>query len=337
MKKQLSIILTFLMLVALLPLAKPADAVAPSVSMLMGTTVVFSVPDGAMRIALGDNSIAELKIPDGQNHEILITAKKQGFTNFIVWPVHGSPRQYYLEVLPPGRQETIMVRIKVLEVSRGALNKLGVNLGETLQINEAPPSSPFRIGLPIRETYLQATINMLAQEKKAKVLAEPTLLCENNATASFLSGGEIPIPLITQSNVNIEWKRYGVQLEFKPIVQEADTIIMHLRPEVSSIDSQNSIELTNIKVPAIATRFADTTVTLKSGQSIVIAGLAREEKSRTATKIPLLGEIPVIGEFFRTNNDQDNYSELVFTVTPTLMTNNTVTPEQDYGTRMKNE
>ncbi len=316
----------------------PSLAAVPNISMAMGTTTVFVAPDGVTRIAIGDSSIADIVTPPGQIREILITAKKQGFTNFIVWLAKGTSRQYFLEVLPPGRQETVLVRIKVLEVARGSLSKLGFNLSDTLQIGEAPPSSPFRFGLPIRESTLTTTINLLSQEKKAKVLAEPTLLCANNATASFLSGGEFPIPLIARDSVNIEWKRFGVMLTFQPIVQETDTIIMRLRPEVSSLDYQNGIELPTIKVPGIATRFAETTVTLQSGQSIVIAGLTKEENNKTAYKVPFLGDIPFVGEFFRTTQDERKYSELVFIVSPTLMTNmsnTSVKPEEDYGERMK--
>lgn len=312
--------------------AEKTQAMTPHISIPQGTTTVFSAPDGVARIVIGDSSIADVTSAAGQNKEILIIAKKQGFTNFIVWPLHGSPRPYYLEVLPPGRRETILVRIRVLEVAKGNVDKLGINFNESVDIAEAPPSSALRIGLPIRESYLKATINMLTTEKKAKVLAEPTLLCSNNATASFLSGGEVPIPLITQNSVTVEWKKFGVQLSMQPTVQEADTIIMKLRPEVSSLDNQSGIELTNLKVPGVATRFAETTVTLQSGQSIVIAGLAKEEERTNATKIPILGEIPVLGQFFRTTALERTQSELVFIVTPALVEpNSTIKPEADYG------
>jgi pilus assembly protein CpaC len=152
------------------------------------------------------------------------------------------------------------------------------------------------------------------------ILAEPNLTALSGETASFLAGGEFPIP-VSQSlgAVTIEYKQYGVGLAFTPVVLEDGRISMRVRPEVSELSDAGSVTLNNFKVPALTTRRAETTVELGSGQSIMIAGLLRNNATNSVNKAPFLGDLPILGALFRSTQWQRQETELVIIVTPYLV------------------
>jgi pilus assembly protein CpaC len=151
-------------------------------------------------------------------------------------------------------------------------------------------------------------------------LAEPNLTALSGETASFLAGGEFPIP-ISQSlgAVTIEYKQYGVGLAFTPIVLADGRISMRVRPEVSQLSDAGSVVLNNFKVPALTTRRAETTVELGSGQSFMIAGLLQNSNNNNIEKAPYLGDLPILGALFRSTKFQRQETELVVIVTPYLV------------------
>lgn len=331
MKPRLLILCLALLGAFLLP-ARPAAARAPDVVIPLGQTTVFTVPMGVTRVAIGDGTIAGVSlIQDGTGRTLLIEAKKPGLTNFLVWQNGGSVQNYLLEVLSSRRPETIAIRIKIIEVKDGDAASTGLKWSEQIKFREAPPESPFRLGLPIRDSLLEATINMLLQEKRARLLAQPTLVTMNGREATFLAGGELPVVIQTPQAVGVEWKQFGVRLRVTPSLEGVDDVILNLNPEVSSIDRQNAVMIGNFNIPAIATRTASTSVSLKDGQSVVLAGLLKEESREVASKIPLLGQIPVLGALFTTTTTERDDSELVIIVSPTIVRNNEVKPESEYG------
>lgn len=331
----------FILLLALPAL--PAVAAAPDIVIRMGQTIVYTVPEGVERVAVGDGEIIDAKPLSGQNRDLLISAKKPGFTNFLVWPsptkgpdgrtLQGPVRNYNIEVLTNRRPETVAVRVKVLEVSRADDGKVGVDWSDSVSWIEAPPNAPFRFGLPTRETLIEAKLDMLVQERKAKILAQPTLLSLNGASASFMAGGEIPIPLVLQNSVSIEWKPFGVKLSVTPRVEGADTIVLAVRPEVSRIDRLNAVTLPGVSVPAISTRWTESYMQLRSGETIAMAGLLEDNDEETVSGIPFLSGLPFLGEIFKTHQTRRNHTELVFLLTPTIVTNPNAMPELDYGKR----
>ncbi len=151
-------------------------------------------------------------------------------------------------------------------------------------------------------------------------LAEPTLTALSGETASFLAGGEFPVP-ISQSlgAVTIEYKQYGVGLAFTPYVLADGRISMRVRPEVSELSNEGTIRLNGFNVPALTTRRAETTVELGSGQSFMIAGLLRNANTNDVNKAPFLGDLPIIGLLFRSTNYRRAETELVIIVTPYLV------------------
>ena len=169
-------------------------------------------------------------------------------------------------------------------------------------------------------TDLLGTIDLLQNDGFITTLAEPNLTALSGETASFLAGGEFPIP-VSQSlgAVTIEYKQYGVGLAFTPIVLADGRISMRVRPEVSELSDAGSVKLNGFTVPALTTRRAETTVELGSGQSFMIAGLLQNRSSNSVQKAPFLGDLPILGMLFRSTSYQRNETELVIIVTPYLV------------------
>lgn len=164
---------------------------------------------------------------------------------------------------------------------------------------------------------LNGMIDALETEGLTTILAEPSLSATNGETASFLAGGEIPIPVPSDDgNVAITYKPYGVSLAFTPTIVGKDRINLRVKPEVSQVSTANQIRIEGIAVPSFTTRRAETTVDVGSGQSFVIAGLLQNNTNQTTEKFPGLGDLPVLGALFRSQRFLRDESELVIIVTP---------------------
>ena len=251
----------------------------------------------------------------------------------------------------------VMLKVRIAEVNRSALKNVGVNLlnrdtggslfgighGNPGTINVATGTANPITGVA-SQTVTGATFNMLAggttlglfghifgtdllgtldllqNDGFISTLAEPNLTALSGETASFLAGGEFPIP-VTQGNnaVTIEYKQYGVGLAFTPIVLGDGRISMRVRPEVSELSDAGSVKLGGFTVPALTTRRAETTVELGSGQSFMIAGLLQNRSSNSIEKAPFLGDLPILGALFRSSSYRRNETELVVIVTPYLV------------------
>jgi Flp pilus assembly secretin CpaC len=319
--------------------APPAQAQsAPNIVIPLGQVVTFSVPDGISTFVLGDSKLATVVVPPGQNKYALVNARAPGVTNMLIWTEKGgNPINYVIEVSPNNRNEQIAVRVKVLEVDTAADGKLGIDWSDFVSFAEAPPNAPFRFGLPLRTTTLNAKIDTLINDRKARVLAEPTLVLLHQKEASFLSGGEVPVLVTDRDRINIQWREFGVHLNLKAAIEGSQTIQMDLAPEVSDVDPVNSVTIANqlqggsFVVPAFKTRRAKTTLRMNNNETIVIAGLLKNDKSEVIQKFPILGDIPVLGLLFQTVQFQERRSELVFLVTPTIVKDPKLMPEANYG------
>jgi pilus assembly protein CpaC len=167
---------------------------------------------------------------------------------------------------------------------------------------------------------INSLIDALESDGLVTVLAEPNLTAMSGETASFLAGGEFPIP-VPQSlgSITIDWKTYGVMLAFTPTLIGEDRISLHVRPEVSQLSEAGAITVDNISVPALTTRRAETTIELSSGQSFAIAGLLNNNQTQSANKYPFLGDMPILGPLFRSTQFQNNETELVIIITPYIV------------------
>jgi pilus assembly protein CpaC len=168
---------------------------------------------------------------------------------------------------------------------------------------------------------VEAVLDALDQEGLITTLSEPNLTAMSGQTASFLAGGEFPVPVAqdTTGAITVAFKPYGVSLDFTPTVLADNRISLKVRPEVSEIDTTNSVTLDSIKIPALTVRRVETTVELSSGQSFAIGGLLQSKTSNILAQFPGLGRLPILGKLFSSKNYQDNKSEVVVIVTPYIV------------------
>ena len=151
-------------------------------------------------------------------------------------------------------------------------------------------------------------------------MAEPNLVSMSGDSASFLAGGEFPIPVSADDGqIGIEFRQFGVGLSFTPTVLDDGVINLEVKPEVSQLDTNNSVRIEGVEIPSLRVRRADTTVELRNGQSFAIAGLLQNESTNSKVQVPWLGDVPVLGSLFRSTRYRNNETELVIIVTPRLV------------------
>ena len=232
----------------------------------------------------------------------------------------------------------VNLRVRIAEMSRNLVRQLGVNweaLGNIGTIGKFPvfpaltlnankdlitpifdPRNPLSLG-----GNFNALIDALAQDELVHILAQPNLTAVSGEAASFLVGGEFPIPVAQQNNqVTVEFKQFGVSLAFVPTVASDGQITLKVRPEVSQLSNQNAFQLTAgtsvLVVPSLIVRRAETTVQLGSGESFAIAGLLQDIANVAGSGLPIMGDVPILGALFRSDKFQRNETELVIVVTP---------------------
>ncbi|WP_196591112.1 type II and III secretion system protein family protein [Pectinatus frisingensis] len=184
----------------------------------------------------------------------------------------------------------------------------------------------FSIGQSFNRSYadLNATLQALEQKGLAKILSKPNITTLSGEKASILIGGKIPIPTSNNNgDISIEWRDYGIKLDIDPIVDNSNNITAKIKAEVSTLDYAHQLKNNNFLIPALASREASTDVTVKSGGTMAIGGLLNSEESKTITKVPLLGDIPIIGEFFKHSAKTRDKRELIILITPVLVDQNT--------------
>ncbi|WP_410832243.1 type II and III secretion system protein family protein [Paraburkholderia sp. SIMBA_030] len=247
----------------------------------------------------------------------------------------------------------VQLRVRITEVDRNVTQQLGINwqaLGNAAgnffggiysgrpiyNLTQPLTSSTGQITYPVNlatnnayslfgqfktgKTDIQALVDALNQEGLITVLAEPSLVALSGQTASFLAGGEFPIP-VSQINgvISVEFKQFGIKLDFTPTVLSDRRISLKVRPEVSQIDPTVSVTTGGVTVPGLSVRRADTTVELASGQSFAIGGLLQSNTTDIISQVPGIGSIPILGKLFSSSNYQNNKTELVIMVTPYLV------------------
>jgi pilus assembly protein CpaC len=243
----------------------------------------------------------------------------------------------------------VNLHVRIAEMTRTLTRELGVNwsaaatLGKEVAVGVSTSNaisavagltaSAAGIGLggTSRGWSLDAVVDALSEDQLVHVLAEPNLTTMSGQPASFLVGGEFPIPVATTAatgttagTFSVEFKQYGISLAFVPTVMSHNRISLHVRPEVSQLDKANGVTSligTNvaISIPALTVRRADTTVELGSGQSFAIAGLLSDQTTQITQATPGLGDIPILGALFRSDSFNRAETELVIIVTPYIV------------------
>jgi pilus assembly protein CpaC len=258
-------------------------------------------------------------------------------------------RQQVINMMDTSGSDQVMLKVRVVELKRSELKRFGINwesvistgsfifglgqgrdfLGNTLNaagnVNTFDRSSSgdnsLVAGFNDGQTNLNMMIDALENDGLVSVLAEPNLTTRSGQQASFLAGGEIPIPVQGENNtVTIQYRQFGVSLQFTPIVLSKDKISLTVLPEVSALSEENRVTTTSgVSVPSITTRRASTTVDLGTGQTFAVAGLLRSDSSNNISKFPVLGDVPVLGALFRSSAFRNDQTELVILITPYIV------------------
>lgn len=245
---------------------------------------------------------------------------------------------------PVKNMSQVQLQVRVAEVSRSKVRDLGssfatVNGGtSTFASAGGPATLSDHSGGAISGNFIGSAVNLflfqnalglatyiraLQTQGALRALAEPNLIAMDGQQASFLAGGEFPIPMVQgggeRSTVSVVFKEYGVRLNFKPTIIDEDHIRLDLEPEVSTIDFANGVKFDGFLIPALRTRRAKTSVELRDGQSFALAGLLDNNETKSLSKIPVLGDIPILGALFKSKSFQKSETELMFIVTAQLV------------------
>ncbi|PPE71155.1 type II and III secretion system protein family protein [Caldimonas thermodepolymerans] len=251
--------------------------------------------------------------------------------------------------------EQVQVSVKVVEFSKTLLNQAGINIfsstagftfgvfspntlggislpavtrtgtGGPITVSGVPPiAQAFNLVAGVGANGLSGYLSLMEANNLLHVLAEPTLVARSGHKASFLAGGEIPVPVPQSSGngsntITIQYKKYGVGLDLVPTVVSKDKIALQVAPTVSALDYQHAVLIQGFEVPALTTRQVETSVTLGDGESLIIGGLVNRQMQQNIQKMPLLGDLPIIGAFFRNISYQKTDTELAIIVTPRLV------------------
>jgi pilus assembly protein CpaC len=183
---------------------------------------------------------------------------------------------------------------------------------------------PFDTVTAAAATGLDAVIRALKSTGEFKSLAQPNLVTREGEDASFLAGGEFPFPTIQGGGaglqgITIEWREFGIRLNFTPTITNAGNIRLRVAPEVSSLDFANGLTFQGFQIPALLSRKVDTDVELAPGQTLAIGGLLDNNLLQDVDKIPILGDIPILGFFFRSTEARQDRTELLVLVTPHIL------------------
>ena len=322
---------------------RPARPIAPAANILRvltGKSLLIDLKNDAKRVSVANPQVAEVMIISPR--QVMVNGLADGETSVIVWDRSGNYKMYSM-IVGEAVAEQVMLNVTVAEINRTQMEQHGVdirnfggqfnfitNYGDAAPVSGQYPASAGQPPFPVNLTGLSwaildtkndiaAVFKQLQDENLGKVLAEPKLLARSGKKANFLSGGEIPIVVTTNDDTSIEFKEFGTKVDFVPRVREDGSIDLALQSEVSEPDFSAGVELFGFTVPAFVTRRTQTEVTLKSGESLIVAGLIKETKQELESKMPFLGDVPFVGYFFRSTRFENDILELMMVVRPELV------------------
>ena len=308
----------------------------------VGRSYPLTTPVGITKVSIANPDVADVVVVG--TRELVINSKQNGETDAIFWLSNGTRLHYRILVHAPSDRSQVALYIKIAEVRKdfsrqyglsGLYRRRGTRVGTGTFNSDNVFDNSGNITLPSDAGFLTVltdfgTRNLLAlidlqeSEGRAKTLAEPNLLAGNRDTATFLAGGELPIPVVQPgeagtTRVTIQYKEFGVRLRFVAEILSDSLIKLNVMPEVSSLDFVNGIELSGFRVPAFRTRRVQTTVDVRRDQSMIISGLFNNESEKVKTGLPIIKDLPIIGDLFSSSTWRNNESELLVIVTPVIV------------------
>ena len=331
--------------------AAPVAAQTPDQQILrvdlpVGRSYPIETTTAISRVSVANPEIADVAVIG--ERDVVINARAAGETDVILWVTGAARRHYRVQVRGSADRMQVVLGVKFAEVRRDLLTELGVSgLGRSTGSNGSvragtgnfstddnfdPETGAWSIPGRFLTVFgvsddgdLLGLIDVEATRGNAKILAEPNLMAANKEEASFLAGGEVPIPVVqggtqgTAPQITIQYREFGVRLRFTPEILNDSLIKLKVAPEVSNLDYGNALLLSGFRVPALRTRRMETTVDVRRNQSLVISGLFNSERETARTGIPFLMDIPILGNLFSSTRWLNNESELVVIVTPIMV------------------
>jgi pilus assembly protein CpaC len=351
MMRSASFLLTLVASVALLSSSAGAQ---PSTSAAAGEIRTLELTAGRSLPITGSGVISKVTVVNPTIADVVVISESevvfngiaQGETDIILWSKTAPRRHYRVVVRNNAERRQILLSVKFAEVRKDALRQIGTSL-----LYKASSGSP-RVGtgafnsnanldangkavipsdakyLTILNTFnskdLLALLDAEESSGNARSLAEPNLMAANREEASFLAGGEIPVPVVQggtggQQAVTIQYREFGVRLNFTAEVLSDSLIKLKVRPEVSALDYTNGVSIGGFRVPALRTQRVESTVDVLQNRSLIISGLFNEEREQVKTGLPFLSSIPILGSLFSSQRWSNNESELIVVVTPVII------------------
>ncbi len=324
-------------------LASLSDTAIVNVDLPVGRSYPITTPSNITQASVANPDVADVVVIGAR--DVVINGHGPGITDVIIWEADAPFRHYRINVHSAADVQQVVLAVKFAEVRRDFLRSLGFS-GLYRDRNNRAGTGKFNtdnvfdsngnIVLPGTEGFgtvlsnfgtstLLGLLEADEQTGDSRILAEPTVMASNKDSANFLAGGEIPIPVAQNTGVGgvptvtILWKEFGIRLNFAPEIVSDSLIKLHIRPEVSSLDFTNAIEISGFKIPALRTRHVETTVMVRRDQSLIISGLMDDERQITKDGIPFLKDIPILGSLFSSSSWQRNQTELLVIVTPVVV------------------
>lgn len=354
----LSVLLASCLLLSAFAQANDCRALAPAATVLeidQGMQQELQLPVPITRLAVGNPEVADVLLT-GKN-AVLLSGIASGATNISVWTrCATAPRQTMVFVKGTAIKamtasahaqnlpSQVQTDIRFVEVNRSKLKDVGISLfgqrgsflfgspnanlgsvgigGVTTPAGSLPlGGNGFNIAWGGGSKEVIGVLNALENSNFAYTLASPSLVALSGQSASFLAGGEFPVPVPStgSDSVSIEYKEFGIRLTLSPTVVSHDRILLKVAPEVSELNFNTGVSIMGTTVPSLTVRRTDTTVSLADGESFVISGLMSASNYGNVDKLPGLGDIPILGSFFRSSRIERKESELLMIVTPHLV------------------
>lgn len=306
---------------------------------IAGLKAAFAADPDLANIVINDTGksvVLSGRVPSAAAHDRALTL------------AHAELGKDIADITSIGQTQMVAVEVRFAAVSSNALQALGINLqrlgnsgfqfssnapntvnnfsflGNSLSVSSSLPlSQAFNLLMAWPGADFMGVVSALNSANLAQVLAKPTLLVRSGENADFMAGGQIPIPVpqagATSNTVTIEYKKFGVQLHLKATVLDDKRIVINVNPEVSELDPSNSVQIQGYTIPAIKTRSTNTTIELGDGQSFVLAGLMYSAESSMEDKLPGIGDLPIVGAFFKQTQHSRERQELIIIATPHLV------------------
>lgn len=326
-------------------MAQLAEPRVTRVDLSAGRSFPLQTVAAITKITVANPEVADAVVVG--ERDVVINGRAVGETDVLLFTAVAPAQHYRITVHTPADRPQIALAVKLAEVRRTALTQFGIsqyylgknvtagsgtgfNNGANFKPREVLDSITLNTGQLFTNVLgfnnardLYGFIEAQRQRGDARILAEPTLLAADRDSASFLAGGELPIPIAqpTQggaSTITITYREFGVRLSFTPEVLSDSIIRLRVRPEVSTLDFDNGILIQGFRVPALTTRRVSTTVDVRRDQALVISGLFNEDRQKARTGVPFLMDIPILGNLFSSTRWQRNETELIAVVTPSV-------------------